>query len=174
MKEAREIRQLWAVISEDLKLVDSKAARCGNNMNLTSKKVAAYFTNKMPSSQIAKDLNILSGTLSSISVRLHTITEIFKERHNHVIFESYRSEYRNNISIDKLRDKLIKKKDLYMHQMLRDNIGHLEPLRKSKKRKVLYEARQKAIESFKIIEMKDSILQIVERIKMELQSNKVL
>ena len=174
MKEAREIRQLWAVINEDLKIVASKATTCGNHLNLTSEKVAVYFTNRMPSSQIAKDLNILSGTLSSISVRLHTITEIFEKRHHHIIFKSYRSEYRNNISIDKLRDKLIKKKDLYMHQMLRDNIGHLEPLRKSKKRKVLYEARQKAIESFKIIEMKDSILQIVKRIKMELQSNKVL
>jgi hypothetical protein len=46
MKEAREIRQLWAMISEELKLVDSKATECGNHINLTSEKVANYFSKK--------------------------------------------------------------------------------------------------------------------------------
>ncbi|MBW2603072.1 MAG: hypothetical protein JRE28_01990 [Deltaproteobacteria bacterium] len=174
MKEAREIRQLWAVIEEDLKIVDSIATKRGNHMNLTSEKVAAYFESGMPSSKIARNLNLLSGKLSSISVRLNTIAEIFSERHNYKIFKCYRDEYRSNIRVDDLKHKLIKNKDMYMHQMLRDNIGHLEPKRKSKKREVLYMARQKAIESFKMIEMKNSISKIVKKMRMELHSNKVI
>lgn len=174
MKESREIRQLWAMITSDLKSVDSLAIKCGTQMNLTSKKVATYFSTKMPSSSVAKDLNILSGTLSSVSIRLQTIAEIFEKRHNHIIFKDYRSEYDNNISVEKLKEKLVQNRALYMHQLLRDNVGHLEPLRKSKKKEVLYEARQKAIESLRIVDIKDSIVQIVKRFRVELKSCKVL
>lgn len=174
MKESREIRQLWAMITSDLKTVDSIVKKCGTRMNLTSEKIATYFSTKMPSSRIAKDLNILSGTLASISVRLQTIAEIFEERHKYTIFNSYRGKYKNNISVEKLKKTLIENRDHYMHQLLRDNIGHLEPLRKSKKKEVLYEARQKAIESLCIVDIKDSILKITKKFKEELKSCKVL
>ena len=119
----------------------------------------------------------MTAHLSSCSVRLVTIDERIERNlgENNRIFPNYLNESKSPKTAAQLQTALLQNKDTYIHQMLRDNIAHIERSpHKNKQKENLFAARQSTLESLPFHEIYDSINKVVQRFKKELVTKNVL
>ena len=174
MRHSREIRQLWHAATEYLKTADGMLKRLEPYQNYNPGRIAKFFDERrVPKDPDRLSLNMLLAHLSSAAVRLCTIDERFEEDHNRRITEYYLTELSLAASQDALTETLIRHRGKYMHQLLRDNVGHIERSRKHPKKKLVH-ARQDAIEGMTIKKIFDAMTLVREKYREELVDKKIL
>lgn len=143
----REIRQLWhaATTYWDLAKKLSKALPA-DKMQLTSEAIARPYTTAIPTVQDEWGPSILGAHLNSAAIRFATIDERFKEEQQGRVFDYYIDEFDNYAVKDSAtaQSLLTSRFDEFVHQLLRDNVAHIENPQKgiSAERKILFQARQ--------------------------------
>ena len=171
----REINQLWFFakyyFSLATKLNKKLPQKC---LDKTPGYIAKKYLNLSDASRDAKRAILMTAHLSSCCVRLVTIDERIKENfgRSNRIFPNYLNKSKNSKTtktIAQLRTILLHNKGKYIHQMLRDNVAHIERSRHRNKRKEdLFEARQRALESLTYREIYDCVDKVLQRFKEDL------
>ena len=183
MKNAREIRQLWAIakwyFAEAKKL---KIKHIEYISHCTATDVAKYYEVEIPTGSFEKELSLLGAHLSSAAIRLCTINERFVKDGIGEIIKDYMSEFRKH------RPELIKKElwnstyfkeefrrniRMYLPQMLRDNVAHRERGENPKYRDI-WQERQDVIESIKVIETFEVMQSTLQQFEKELRNKKFI
>lgn len=174
MKDDREIRQLWHIAETYFQ--SAKELRDANktHLGLKSNRIAGFYKKTMPTDNHKKELSILLAHLSSAAVRLVTIDERFKENHNYRITPLYEQELKKTQSQEQLKKILMTKRAQYIHQLLRHNVAHVERSRKNDNKKMLWHARQEAIESMSIEQILSALAAVMEEFRKELVDKKIL
>ncbi len=173
MKNGREIRQLWHVAETYFQGARELRDANSNHLHQKSTRIAKFYEQAIPTDQHKRDLNILLAHLSSAAVRLVTIDERFKEDHNYRITPPYGQEVGNTKSQTQLTKALMAKRDPYIHQMLRDNVAHVERSKKPGNQK-LWHARQEAIDSMRVEQIFNAMAAVMEKFRKELVAKGVL
>jgi hypothetical protein len=172
MKNGREIRQLWHTAQTYFEEAQKLRKTNKGSLNQKTIRIAEYYEDAIPREQRKRNLSIMLAHLSSGAVRLCTIDERFKEDHNCRITPQYDKDTKG---LTKLRTKttLLKNLDMYIHQMLRDNVGHVERS-KSSGNQILWHARQEIIESLRIEEIFKAMANVMNTFSKELIDKRIL
>lgn len=174
MNHSREIRQLFQIADEYFKSASALRKVSKNHLNQKSARIAKYYEKGMPTDSYKTALNLLLAHLSSAAVRLVTIDERFKEDHNYAIFLPHENECQSGIRQTQLKKTFVSKRDQYMHQFLRHNISHIERSKNSPRKRVLWYARQDAIESLSVDQIFNAMSTVIEKFRKELIDKKIL
>lgn len=173
-KRKREIRQLWAAVEDYFEATTALRNTHQQHLHKKPSDVADLFSQAMPSQRQEKDLNLLLAHLSSISVRLFTINEIFEKQKGCRILPSYEYENICGVKPKDLARVLANKANKYIHDMLRHNVAHSEPTMKTPKDRILWKARQLAIESLTIEEIYNATKSVMEEFRTILIKVKII
>ncbi|MFQ5800052.1 MAG: hypothetical protein ACE5H0_15350 [Bacteroidota bacterium] len=172
MKNDREIRQLWHIAKTYFQRAKELRDANKNHLRQKSNRIAKFYEKAIPTDQHKKELSILVAHLSSAAVRMVTIDERFREDHNYRITPPYGQELKYTQSQARLKKALMAKRDWYIHQMLRDNVAHVERSRKPGNQ-TLWHARQEAIESMSVEQIFNAIAAVMEKFRTELAGKRL-
>lgn len=174
----REIRQLWLFSKHYFSLARKlKKKLPENSLNKTLLDISYKYPNPFDATGNDKRLMVMTAHLSSCSIRLCTIDERIEKNlgKSSRIFPNYLNEFKSSKKIIQLQAALRQNINKHIHQMLRDNVAHIERSPASKKQKGnLYEARQRVLESLTYQKTYDSVDKVLQKFKKELNEKNVL
>lgn len=166
--QKREIRQLLAA-AEDFFKVATVLWNRHQPRRVYLRSIAERFTVEMPQTGKWRDLNRLNAYLGGVGIRLATINEILDESH-------ITSHYENapgltpgtleDVGLEEVADFLKRRLNEYIPELLRDNVGHMEPepsdeyfraRRVSPRRKKQWQARRLVISRLTVKQILDAV-----------------
>jgi hypothetical protein len=171
MKHDREIRQLWDVAVEYCDAAKALLKSNPNYRRYRSSRIALFYERGIPVDKSQREPNIILGHLSSAAVRLCTIEERFWEDHRCRITKPYKAEAERTSNQNQIKIALVKNKDIYIHQLLRQNVAHIERARKGG---ALWHTRQEALESLKVEEILQSMQKVMDKFRKELAGKRII
>jgi len=177
-EEKREIRQLWLFAKHYFSLARRlKKKLPAVYLNKTPRDIADKYPNPFDATGHDKRVMVMSAHLSSRSVRLRTIDERIEKNlgENNRVCSNYLNLCKSGRPVAELQRILLQKNEQYIHQMLRDNVAHIERSpHRNKHKEDLFKARQQTIENLTFREIYDSMRNVVKTFKKNLKSKHLL
>lgn len=176
MKNSREIRQLWFAAQDYIRVGELILAKNVSHSNKTFGNFAEYFSGSKKIKADIIESNFGVAHLSSFSTRIQTIDERFREDHGHPIVKGYSGKIDKSKSVAQIERELEPLIKEHFHQLLRDNVGHIERGKKTVKQIFLNltQARQNVIERAKIKDGLQILLAINKKYEGELKSKGII
>lgn len=162
----REIRQLWFAAEEYFCIAKQmfKDSRLNTYLPLTMHETSKWFDSGIPKVAEQREITLLVAHLSSASIRLCTIDECFFDEKDKIIPGNY-------TRLPSFKAGKLTKADIkgngYIHQILRDNIGHRE-------RAGPYVPRQDCIDALTVQEIFEYLNEIMKKFGNALRSKSII
>jgi hypothetical protein len=182
MDHSREIRQLWFVAKSYFEEAEKLKIKRPEHLDIGLSNIMDFYEDGIPTEDYQIKLTLLVAHLNSAAIRLCTINERFREDLGGEIIKDYETELlRKRRKLEDaglwnckyLAEELIRNKEEYLPEMLRDSVAHRERA-KSRKKGDIWQARQAAIESLKVIEVFISIQSSIELFETNLRERKFI
>jgi ribosomal protein L20 len=180
----RELRQLWDGVTALMDFAKNEFVELPpDKRDITCKQLAKAYKNRIPTDKDLRKLNKVNAFLSSAAVRLATISEILSPYGIIILKDDYlksNKKHRRDGEQSFIKNDLQKNLTTYIHRLLRDNIGHKEPLEdenkkeKKKNMKNLYNARQNALEALKVSKVYTLMENVVKKFEKRLRKEGVV
>lgn len=129
MQYKREIRQLWQIARHYLAEA-KKVKSLVSSLDVTSNQVAKMYAAEKVDTQTST-LNMGFANLASAGIRLHTIDETFEKADKPPVSPTYITGAMKQLDYSGVKNELKRNIEKYLPELLRDNVGHTEPVKTS-------------------------------------------